>query len=66
MRNMYMLLDLKFQLVNGKIRRASWSVPRALRSLERKLQPDQMVGSGPRWVLLRGVRKLRRALSGVN
>ncbi len=66
MRNMYMLLDLKYQLVNGKIRRAAWSLPRALRSLERKLQPDQMVGSGPRWVLLRGVRKLRRALSGVN
>lgn len=65
MRNMYMLLDLKYQLVDGEIRQARWSLPRALRSLERRLQPDQMVGSGPRWALLRGVRKLRRALSGV-
>lgn len=62
MRTMYMLLDLEYRLVDGKIRRASWSLPRFLRSLERTLQPDQLVGRGLRWWLLRGVRKLRRAL----
>jgi hypothetical protein len=64
MRNMYMLLDLQYRLVNGKVRRAPWSLPRALRGIERRLQPEQMTGHGPRWLLLRGIRKLRRALSG--
>jgi hypothetical protein len=65
MRKMYSLLDVKFQLVDGQIRSAPWSLPRALHRLEQKLQPDELVGSGPRWWLLRGVRKLRRALQGL-
>lgn len=65
MRKMYSLLDVRVQLVNGKIQPIRWSLPRALHRLEHSLQPEQMVGRGPRWWLLRGVRKLRRALQGV-
>lgn len=62
MRNMYMLLDVPYQLVNGKVRRTPWSLPRFLRSLERRLQPDEMVGRGLRWFMLRRLRRWRRAL----
>lgn len=62
MRNLFMLLDVKYELVDGRIRRARWSAPRFLRALERWLQPDELVGRGLRWLLLRQVRKLRRAL----
>ncbi len=62
MRKMYMLLDVPYQLVDGQVRRASWSLPRFLRSLERRLQPDEMVGRGLRWFLLRRLRRWRRAL----
>lgn len=62
MRKMYNLLDVKFQLLNGQIRSIPWSFLRALHRFEQKLQPDELVGRGPRWWLLRGVRKLRRAL----
>jgi hypothetical protein len=62
MRNMYSLLDVEYQLVNGRIQKALWSLPRFLHKIELHLQPNEMVGSGPRWWLLRGVRKLRRAL----
>lgn len=63
MRKMYMLLDVDHELVSGEIRPARWSLPRSLRSLERRLQTDDLVGRGPRWLLLRQVRKLRRALA---
>jgi hypothetical protein len=63
MRRLYMLLDAKYELVNGEIRPARWSPARFLRSLERCLQPDELVGRGPRWLLLRQVRRLRRALA---
>jgi hypothetical protein len=66
MRKMYSLLDVEFQLVDGQTRSAPWSIPRALHRIEQKLQPDELVGSGPRWWLLRGVRKLRRALQGLS
>jgi hypothetical protein len=65
MRKMYSLLDVRFQLVDGKIQPIHWSLPRALHRLEQRLQPQQMVGRGPQWWLLRGIRKLRRALQGV-
>ncbi len=65
MRKMYSLLDVKLQLVNGRVRPIPWSLPRALHQLEQKLQPDELVGRGPRWWLLRGMRKLRRALQGI-
>jgi hypothetical protein len=65
MRKMYSLLDVKLQLVDGKILPIRWSLPRALHRLEQSLQPEQMVGHGPRWWLLRGIRKLRRTLRGV-
>ena len=63
MRKMYMLLDVKHELVNGEIRPVKWSLARFLRGLERHLQPDELVGRGPRWLLLRQVRRLRRALA---
>lgn len=63
MRKMYMLLDVPYQLVNSQVRRAAWSLPRFLRSLERRLQTDELVGRGLRWFLLRRVRRWRRALA---
>jgi hypothetical protein len=65
MRKMYSLLDVQYQLINGRIQRIPWSLPRALHRMEQKLQPDQLVGGGPRWWLLRGIRRLRRTLQGV-
>jgi len=62
MRKMYSLLDVEYKLVDGKIQSIPWSLPRALHRFEQELQPDELVGRGPRWWLLRGVRKLRRAL----
>jgi hypothetical protein len=62
MRNMYMLLDVSHKLINGRVRRAPWDLARFLRSLERRLQQHELVGRGPRWHLLRQVRRLRRAL----
>lgn len=64
MRHMFMLLDVPDRLAGGVVRKAPWSPARALRSLERRLQPDERVGHGWRWLLLRRVRKLRRALAG--
>jgi hypothetical protein len=64
MRRMFMLLDVPDQLAGGEVRKAPWSLVRALRGLERRLQPDERVGRGWRWLLLRRVRKLRRALAG--
>ena len=63
MRKMYMLLDVDHELVGGEIRPARWNLPRFLRGLERRLQTDALVGRGPRWLLLRQVRRLRRALA---
>ncbi|MEX1248211.1 MAG: hypothetical protein WEA61_06975 [Anaerolineales bacterium] len=63
MRNMYMLLDTTHDLIGGRICPARWSLPRFLRSVERRLQPNELVGRGPAWWALRYVRKLRRALS---
>ncbi len=62
MRKMYMLLDVPYQLIDGQVRRAPWSLPRFLRSLERRLQSDELVGRGLRWFLLRRLRRWRRAL----
>jgi uncharacterized cupredoxin-like copper-binding protein len=65
MRKMYKLLDAKYVMIDDRIEKANrWSLPRMFRALERWLQPDDLVGRGPRWVLLRGVRKIRRALVG--
>lgn len=62
MRKMFILLDLQYRLIEGEIQPAGWTLPRFLRGLERRLQPHQLAGRGPRWLLLRGLRKLRRAL----
>lgn len=64
MRSMYMLLDVPHQLVAGRVVPTPWSAARALRSLERRLQTDERVGHGLRWLALRRVRKLRKALAG--
>lgn len=63
MRHMYMLLDVELELVDGQVRRAPQTAARALRGLERRLQPDERVARGLRWPLLRLVRRLRRAVS---
>jgi hypothetical protein len=65
MRKMYTLLDLEYELVNTSIAAKPWSLTRFLRGLERWLQPDELVGRGPRWWLLRFVRRWRRSLTGV-
>lgn len=62
MQRMFSLFDVKFQLVDGEVRRSPWSPPRFLHGLERRLQPNELVGRGPRWWLLRAIRKLRRAI----
>ncbi|MBX3047208.1 MAG: hypothetical protein KF698_09445 [Anaerolineales bacterium] len=64
MRSMYMLLDVPYELVNGKVRRAPWSAIRALRSVERMLQPNAIQDRGLRWRIMRQVRNLRFALGG--
>lgn len=64
MRSMYMLLDVPYELVNGKVRRAPLSAIRALRSLERMLQPNAIEDRSLRWRLMRQVRNLRFALGG--
>jgi len=63
MRKMYMLLDVTHQLVAGQVHHIPWSLARFLCGLERRLQPDELVGRGIRWLLLRQVRRLRRALA---
>lgn len=64
MRSMYMLLDVPYELVNGKVRRAPWSAIRALRSIERRLQPNAIEDRSLRWRIMRQVRNLRFALGG--
>lgn len=64
MRNMYMLLDVPYELVNGKVRRVGLSAIRVLRSIERWLQPNAIDGRGLRWRIMRQVRNLRFALGG--
>jgi hypothetical protein len=64
MRHIYSLLDVDAQLLNGRIRPAPDSLARRIRGWERRLQPDERVGRGWRWFLIRRLRKLRRALLG--
>lgn len=63
MRKMYTLLDLEYELLNGSIAPKPRSLMRFLRGLERWLQPDELVGRGPRWWMLRFVRRWRRSLA---
>jgi hypothetical protein len=51
-------------LVNGKVRRAPFSAIRALRSIERALQPNAIEDRSLRWRIMRQVRNLRFALGG--
>ena len=64
MRHIYSLLDVQQRYVNGAVQPAGFSFARLLRSIERRLQQDERVGSGWRWHLLRRVRRLRRAVVG--
>lgn len=64
MRNMYMLLDVPYELVNGRVRRAPLTAIRALRSIERALQPNAIEDRSLRWRIMRQVRNLRFALGG--
>jgi hypothetical protein len=65
MRHIYTLLDLNLELRAGIIRPKRPSLARALRSLERWLQPDTRTTTGLRWRLLRQLRRWRRRLVGV-
>jgi hypothetical protein len=62
MRQIYSLLDLKLEYRNGAIQVKRPSLLRLVRGMERVLQPDERVGKGWRWALLRRLRKLRRSL----
>lgn len=64
MRHIYSLLDVDAQLVDGRIQPVPGSLARTVRAWERRLQPDERVGRGWRWFLIRRLRKLRRALLG--
>lgn len=68
MRKMYMLLDVNYKLVDGRIRPTGWNLPRLLRGAERWLQTNEQAGHGVRWILLRQLRRLRRSFprSGVH
>jgi len=62
MRQMYALLDVNYELRDGQIKAKLPSLLRFVRSLERWLQPEERVGKGWRWALLRRLRRLRRSL----
>jgi hypothetical protein len=65
MRHIFTLLDLNLELHAGIIHPKRFSLARAVRRLERWLQPDTRTTTGLRWVLLRQLRRWRRRLVGV-
>jgi hypothetical protein len=60
MENMYMTLDVSHEFVNGQVRQARLSLPRMIRTLERRLYTSEQ--RGLRWVITRYLRRWRRAL----
>ena len=62
MRQIYMLLDLKQELRDGRVLAKAPSLLRFVRGMERWLQPKERTGKGWRWALLRRLRRLRRNL----
>jgi len=57
----YDLLDVNWQLINGKIRKIQPTLPRMLRKIERRVMPSKK--EGWRWKLTRKLRQLRRMVS---
>ncbi len=62
LKHMYMVLDANYQLLNGRIRPARFTVLRFIRAIERKLMPASGELRGLRGALTRRLRKLRRRL----
>jgi hypothetical protein len=58
--NMYMVLDANWRLVDGKIRRAPFTLMRLVRFMERWLMPKEGNFRGVRGVLARRFRRFRR------
>jgi len=57
----YDLLDVNWQLIDGKIRKIKLTLPRMLRKIERRVMPSTK--EGWRWRLTRKLRQLRRMVS---
>ena len=64
--HMYMILDTDRQLVNGEIRRPSWTTIRTLRTLERWFMPPDGTFKGIRGKTARRFRRMRKKLSRSN
>jgi hypothetical protein len=62
LKHMYMVLDADYQLAGGRIRRPPLSLPRLLRSIERRLMPGSGGMRGKRGALARRFRRMRRKL----
>ena len=64
--NMLTIMDMPYQLVNGKIKPTPLTALRLVRKIEVAATPKDAHKKGFRWTLTRQVRKLRRKLSGEN
>ena len=60
--HLYLILDMKQQLVNGQIRKPPFSLARAIRYVELKLYPQEGNPRGWRRVLIRRLRRMRREI----
>lgn len=65
MRQLYTLLDVHYEFRKGRLRKKRFGLVRAVRAMERRLQPQERSGEGWRWALLRRLRQWRRHLIGV-
>lgn len=63
--HLYLILDMKQQLVNGQIRRPPISLARAFRYIELRLYPDKGNPRGWRRLLIRRLRRMRREIEPV-
>ncbi len=62
MKHMYMVLDANYQLINGEIRKSSFSLPRFIRWIERWVMPNADDLRSFRGTLTRMLKRLRRKL----
>ena len=65
MRQLYTLLDVNIEFHGRQIRKKRFSLVRAVRYFERRLQSQSRSSQGWRWALLRRLRRFRRRLIGV-
>jgi hypothetical protein len=61
--NLYNMLDTNAVLKSGKVQRPALSLPRLVRRAELRLMPPNEKRRGPRWWVVRRLRKLRRRLT---